>query len=1318
MIRTLKFNGVDTYISLGGSAALKGLCPGAFAIEAWIKPEIRQEWTAFAGALKDTGADEKGWALGMASGRLAFGLASESGKKLVWARAKKEIPAGKWRHVAGVYDGKAIKLYVDGDLEAEEKNSGPILYPGSGEFVIGAYKDADEFYPFMGNIAEVRLWKAARTADSLDVSKGYRLNPKDHPDLAGYWPVIDGAGNAAWNWVEAGPKGDIKGKAVWEDHGGLNLTGHVPVPAPPGGLKSEDIRDEGFTAQWDAAPSAVKYVLEAAEDKDFKTPVQGYGALETVESSVGITGLESGKTYFWRVSCKGGEETGKPGAVQEVKTRIFAIPDANWAVSIPEDKANASLISFGKIENVKKSLPAKAFTAEVWVRPDDFEESGIFGVIGKDGEEQKGWLLGIKNKKFCFSVSGKDTADAGETGVMTDLVSRRTFMAGAWRHVAGVYSGKEMELYVDGERICGTKKASGDVSYPADEKGDFWAGMTLGVDGKPKGFKGMMSEIRLWNEALSPGDIQKRMEYRIYEPGEEKSLLGCWPLTRGSGYDAADIKGSVKGKLDGKAAWADAEGLCLFWPLEDAVQTAAGLRHTVALKSDGTVWAWGAGSRGQLGDGTRKPRYSPVMVKDSEGKKYLTRIKEIAVGHFHSAAVDEDGKVWAWGDHSLSQLGNDDLKESSSPLPVRAGLTGVKSVSALADFTLALKNDGTVWGWGANDRSQLGNDKATAGEKSVKPLQVKADNSYSHLENIVRIAAGKYHGAALDKIGKVWIWGDNEKKQLGAAPSIQAVLMKNRDGEELEGITSIAAGMWHTLACDKGGRAYGWGDNEHGQAGGKTEMAHEAPEPLVDENGDPLSGVQKVFAGYDHSMAETGKGTLIWGRNDHDQLGDGTGKDRGVPRAVKGRDGKAVKAKTIAAGRSHTAAVLPDGSVFAWGSAVMGRLGDGEAKERGVIHFGHACESSFAVKKDGSLWAWGRNSQNSLGINSTKDQSIPIQVPGIDGEGKLKGVKAVDGMKGWDSYKHTFALALLEGGRICGWGGNNYGQLGTGNTTQRPHPTYVMKDENNVFEENALQVAVGEVHGAALTEDGRVWSWGNNTHGELGVGTTGNKKDYYYPQKVDIDQAVEITACQHNIFIRKEDGTLWGTGWNSFGDLGQGDTAHRNTFVQIPGLEHIVAVSGGSHHTLALDAHGHVWAWGHNTYGQVGNNAKTHQKSPVRVVSPSGSAGEYLEDVIAISAGDWHSMAVKADGTVWNWGAYGQGRLGRALSGHQTRPGQVRFGDESVFLLGIRRVLGGHNTSFAVDEDGVLWSWGQGNNGERGDGKTHEIQTYPVKALL
>jgi alpha-tubulin suppressor-like RCC1 family protein len=521
--------------------------------------------------------------------------------------------------------------------------------------------------------------------------------------------------------------------------------------------------------------------------------------------------------------------------------------------------------------------------------------------------------------------------------------------------------------------------------------------------------------------------------------------------------------------------------------------------------------------------------------------------------------------------------------------------------------------------------------------------------------------------------------------------------------------------MWHSLAVDESGQALAWGDNEHGQAGRGDEGAVEVPKRVKDENGDWLSGVKKVFAGYDHSMAQTGEKTLIWGRNDQNQLGDGTLKDRSIPMAAKDRDGKDLKAAVVAGGKSHTAAVMPDLSVFAWGKNAAGQLGSGKTDAPHIISLGWGHATGYAVKKDGSLWGWGWNANNFLGDNSGKDQNIPVRILGVDGVGELENVKFVDGSIGIDT--RGFAFAVLENGRVCAWGANGYGQLGTGDKTDRHFPVWLMKDKENVFEENVIKVAAGEFHAAALTEEGFVYTWGHNGNGELGLG---NKDNFLYPQKVDMEGVADIVACEYNLMALKQDGTVWGCGTNTEGTLGQGDITHKSEMTRVPGLEGIVSLAAGSLNCLALDAHGKLWAWGYNNVGQVGNNSTSNQLSPVRVMAPKGSADAYLENIIAVSAEMEHTLAVKEDGTVWGWGENDHGRLGYAITGNvnQQLPGQVEYSEGKGFLLGIRKVWAGTRYSFALDEDGVLWAWGRGNHGQRGDGKTHESQTWPAKTLM
>ena len=237
--------------------------------------------------------------------------------------------------------------------------------------------------------------------------------------------------------------------------------------------------------------------------------------------------------------------------------------------------------------------------------------------------------------------------------------------------------------------------------------------------------------------------------------------------------------------------------------------------HTIYVKDDGTVWAWGNNNNGQLGDGSATSKNTPVQVSG------LYSMTAVAAGSGHTVALKNDGTVWAWGNNSTGQLGNGNFTPSN-PTPAQvSGLSGMSSgvviaVAAGYDHTVALKNDGTVWAWGNNATGQLGNGNITP---SNTPVQV------SGLSGVTAVAAGFGHTVALKSDGTVRTWGNNTKGQLGNGltngTTIDSAIPVVVSG--MVGVTDIAAGYEGSVVLKgafKGdGTVWAWGSNSNGQLG-------------------------------------------------------------------------------------------------------------------------------------------------------------------------------------------------------------------------------------------------------------------------------------------------------------------------------------------------------------------------------------------------------------------------------------------------------------------------------------------------------------------
>ncbi|MDH4476045.1 MAG: hypothetical protein QE274_06190 [Verrucomicrobiaceae bacterium] len=389
------------------------------------------------------------------------------------------------------------------------------------------------------------------------------------------------------------------------------------------------------------------------------------------------------------------------------------------------------------------------------------------------------------------------------------------------------------------------------------------------------------------------------------------------------------------------------------------------------------------------------------------------------------------------------------------------------------------------------------------------------------------------------------------------------------------------------------------------------------------------------------SVAVTQAAPFGWGKNSQGQMGDGTSTDRAT--AVATLNTGALSGRTvtaIAGGDDFTLALTSDGKVYTWGNNNIGQLGDGTTNDsfvpvavdmtgvlsgKTITAIAAGSSSCYALGSDGKVYAWGSNYVGALGDGTGTNSSVPVAV---DMTGVMSG-KTVTAIAG----AYLQGMALTSDGKVFSWGANTLGVLGDGTTTHRASPVAV--DMTGVMSgKTIVAIAMAHYHGVAVSSAGRVYTWGG--YGSSGTLGDGLATDSLAPVAVD------------------RSGVLSG--------------------------KSIVAVATGQYHTLALSSDGLIYSWGYSAYGELGDGAAVQRNSPV-AVDTSGFLA--TKTVTAIDAGLRHSMALTSDGLVCAWGSNASGQLGNGSGLAATSPTAV---DMSGAMSGLAATAigSGNNQSFAL----------------------------------
>ncbi|MCZ6692209.1 MAG: hypothetical protein O7H41_21710 [Planctomycetota bacterium] len=502
--------------------------------------------------------------------------------------------------------------------------------------------------------------------------------------------------------------------------------------------------------------------------------------------------------------------------------------------------------------------------------------------------------------------------------------------------------------------------------------------------------------------------------------------------------------------------------------------------------------------------------------------------------------------------------------------------------------------------------------------------------------------------------------------------------------------------------------AVGCGGGQHGGSGGAGDIA---PPTITIET--PTTGPTYETDHTPITVAGTATGAVsiarvTWHNDTTGDSGLGQGTDSwsaSIPLAV-GTNLITVTAHDPS-GRQGQAALMVTvrpGSLKAWGHNGWGQVGDGTMEDRvlpvdviglsQVIDIAASDNHTVALRVDGTVWTWGNNFAGQLGDGTQIDRPFPGQVVDLgDPSGYLTGV--IDVAAGPNYGNHT--IALKADGTLRAWGSNWWGQCGDGTIGNiKLEPIQVLDPgDPSGYLTGVAAITAGDVYTGALKRDGTAWSIGGSTEGVHGDGTTESRS--LPVQVVDLAdptgylQGIEqISGTGRHVLALMSDGTVRAWGRNANGQLGIGQWTW-SSLVPVPVVDPtdpsgvltgVTAVAAGSDHSLALLQDGTVRSWGHGQFGQLGNDdTPSWQLTPVPVLDPSDATG-LLQGVIAIAAGEVHSMAILIQGDVKAWGDNFAGQIGDGTRDNMrlTPVHVLDPADPSGFLTGVSAIAAGYHT--------------------------------------
>jgi alpha-tubulin suppressor-like RCC1 family protein len=561
---------------------------------------------------------------------------------------------------------------------------------------------------------------------------------------------------------------------------------------------------------------------------------------------------------------------------------------------------------------------------------------------------------------------------------------------------------------------------------------------------------------------------------------------------------------------------------------EVIVKAEFGYFHASAISSTGKLFMWGYNMYGQLGTGFGPNELSPVDITSQLILDPMDKIVETAMGTYHTLIRTEMGRVFATGGSNHGQLGNNSGVFFYAPTEITSWIEldeeeEISDLIACSYMSGVVTSSGKLLAWGWNNYGQVGDgsleDKYVPGRVYVA-VNTVSKAVFPRNEGIKKGFVGNNYTSVITDSNKVYIWGVNNDGILGTGDtvsSIEPVDITNKFNLAREdSIVDMALYTSHTLALSEYGRVYAWGNNFSGQLGnGTTERSVEPVEitsmfSLLE--GDQIVDVESGIA-FSGALSLTGE-VFLWGENEYNQLGSGDYTDKLIPTNVTANFPlfEAEQIIKLSLGGNHGAVLTSLNRVFSWGFNNIGQVGNLEtmtyvslpveitsnfslAIGEYILDIELGQEHSAALTSSGRMFMWGSNVYGELGdgMASSMFTGVPQDITSHLVLTEGESVECLD----LGANKTT---VITSNDRVLVWGDAYSGALGSGSEYFVEYPLDITANFSLPIGESISYIDFSQAHSLAISNMGKVFTWGLNTVGQLGDLST---EASFYPKKIN-----------------------------------------------------------------------------------------------------------------------------------------------------------------------------------------------------------------------